>query len=118
MPKNDDLMRVNDVIARFCQDVVSEPLCFFSEADLQGILFAKLLMEFPEQIETSCSRGPDSKGKYKTGLVHREYGAGEGRRIDISIFDPKDVANIDEAGLKTGGEYIKPRFAIELGTEK
>ena len=118
MSENADLKRVNGVIARFCQDVIAEPLCFFSEADLQGMLFAKLSMEFPEQIETSCSRGPDSKGKHKTGLVHREYGAGGGRRIDISVFDPKDVARIDEAGLKTAGKYIKPRFAIELGTEK
>ncbi len=118
MSENPDLKRVNDVIARFCQDVIAEPLCFFSEADLQGMLFARLSMEFPEQIETSCSRGPDSKGKYKTGLVHREYGAGGGRRIDISVFDPEDVARIDEAGLKTAGSYMKPRFAIELGTEK
>ncbi len=118
MSESADLKRVNGVIARFCHDVVAEPLCFFSEADLQGMLFAKLSMEFPEQIETSCSRGPDSKGKYKTGLVHREYGAGGGRRIDISVFDPVDVARIDEAGLKKAGKYIKPRFAIELGTEK
>jgi hypothetical protein len=76
MSESTDLKRVNCVIARFCHDVVAEPLCFFSEADLQGMLFAKLSMEFPDQIETSCSRGPDSKGKYKTGLVHREYGAG------------------------------------------
>ena len=118
MPENAYLKRVNAVIASFCQDVVAEPLCFFSEADLQGILFAKLSMVFPEQIETSCSRGQDSKGKYKTGLVHREYGAGGGRRIDISVFDPKDVTRIDEATLKIAGKYIKPRFAIELGTEK
>ena len=87
-----DLKRVNGVIAQFCHDVVAEPLCFFSEADLQGMLFAKLTKEFPEQIETSYARGPDSKGKYRTGLVHREYGAGGGRRIDISVFDPNDVA--------------------------
>ncbi|WAC07805.1 MAG: hypothetical protein OS130_00970 [Thermodesulfobacteriota bacterium] len=118
MCESADLKRVNGVIARFCHDVVAEPLCFFSEADLQSMLFAKLSMEFPEQIETSCSRGPDSKGKYKAGLVHREYGAGGGRRIDISVFDPDDVARIDEVTLKTAGKYIKPRFAIELGTEK
>jgi hypothetical protein len=113
-----DLERVNGVIAQFCHDVVSEPLCFFSEADLQGMLFTKLTMEFPEQIETSYARGPDSKGKYRTGLVHREYGAGGGRRIDISMFDPNDVSRIDEPNLKIAGKYIKPRFAIELGTEK
>jgi len=118
MLKDNALERVNLIIARFCQDVAAEPLCFFSEADLQALLFANLSMEFPEQVETSCSRGPDSKGKYKTGLVHREYGAGGGRRIDISVFDPKDVARIDEASLKAAGKYIKPRFAIELGTEK
>jgi len=118
MLESTELKRMNSIIASFCHDVVAEPLCFFSEADLQCMLFARLLKEFPEQVETSCLRGPDSKKKYKTGLVHREYGAGGRRRIDVSVFDPEDVACINEAGLKIDGKYIKPRFAIELGTEK
>jgi hypothetical protein len=118
MPVDVDLKRLNVIIAQFCHDVVVEPLCFFSEADLQGMLFTKLSMEFPHQLETSYARGPDSKRKYKTGLVHREYGAGGGRRIDISVFHRSDVSRIDEPNLKIAGKYIKPRFAIELGTEK
>jgi len=110
--------RLNRVIARFCSEVAAEPLSFFSEADLQGMLYAKLIAEFPEQAGTSYARGPNSKGKYATGLVHREYGAGGGRRIDISLFDPKDIATIDGPNLMAGKRYIKPRFAIELGTEK
>lgn len=118
MVKRVELTCINSVIARFCHDVVAEPLCFFSEADLQGILFTNLLKEYPELVETSFSRGPGSKGKYKTGLVHREYGAGRGRRIDISIFNPDDIARIKDASLKIAGKYIKPSFAIEIGTEK
>ena len=110
--------RLNRVIARFCSDVAAEPLSFFSEADLQGMLYAKLIAEFSDQARTSYARGPNSKGKYTTGLVHREYGAGGGRRIDISLFDAESIATIDDANLMVGKRYLKPRFAIELGTEK
>jgi len=110
--------RLKRVLARFCDDVAAEPLSFFSEADLQGMLYAKLIAEFPDQASTSYARGPNSKGKYTTGLVHREYGAGGGRRIDISLFDPEAIATIDGPNLMAGRRYLKPRFAIELGTEK
>lgn len=113
-----DLRRMNEVIADFCAEVVLEPLCYFSEADLQGILFQKLTRAFPAQVETSYSRGPDSKGKYRTGLVHREYGATGGRRTDISVFAPDDLAAVDSPRLMVRGQYIVPRFAVELGTEK
>jgi hypothetical protein len=111
-----DLM--NHVVADFCAAVVTEPLCYFSEADLQGLLFVKLTEAFPKQFETSYSRGPGSKEMYRTGIVHREYGAEEGRRTDISVFSPEDVAKIDSPNLTIGRRYIYPRFAIELGTEK
>ena len=109
---------LNLVIARFCSEVAAEPMSFFSEADLQGVLFAKLIAEFPDQVETSYARGPHSKGKYKTGLIHLEYGAGGGRRVDLSLFDPEAIGTIDGPNLKVGKRYLKPRFAIELGTEK
>ena len=110
--------RVDCVVADFCEAVISEPLCFFSEADLQGFLFMRLIEAFPDQVKTSYGRGPGSKGMYQTGIVHREYGAGNGQRIDISVFSPKDVTAIDNPNLTIGGDYIIPRFAIELGTEK
>jgi len=113
-----DRLRLDGVIADFCRAVVAEPLCYFSEADLQGMLYARMVSAFPAQVETSCNRGPDSKGCYRTGVVHREYGAGGSRRIDIALFSEKDVAAISGPNLKLGSTYMKPRFAIELGTEK
>ena len=113
-----DLDRMNHIIAKFCAQVVREPLVYFSEADLQGLLFAKTVAAFPRQFETKVERGPGSIGKYRTGLVHREYGAGAGRRTDISVFSRESIQAIDRPTLKIGGEYMLPRFAIELGTEK
>ena len=110
--------RLNRVISRFCANVATEPLSFFSEADLQGMLYSKLVTEFPDSANTAYKRGPGSQGTYATGLVHREYGAGKNRRIDITLFDPEVIATIDNPHLKTGRKYLKPRFAVELGTEK
>jgi len=118
IPHASDLQRLNVIIADFCHDVVIEPLCFFSEADLQSMLFARLLGEFATLVGTAITRGPGSKGTYRTGLVHREYGAGKGRRIDISIFAAEDIARIDDPQLTAGNKYLEPRFVIELGTEK
>jgi len=112
------LEQLNHVIADFCCGVVDEPLCFFSEADLQSLLFAQLQKNFPDNFETSVSRGANSKGKYRTGLIHREYGVGGKQRMDIIIFSQDDVSRIDSPNLKMGKKYLTPRFGIELGTEK
>jgi hypothetical protein len=113
-----ELSRLDRVIADFCVAVVAEPLCYFSEADLQGMLYARMIKEFPLQVETSCSRGPDSKGCYRTGMVHREYGAGGARRIDISVLAEADLREVDGPDLRVRKKYMRPRFAVELGTEK
>lgn len=113
-----DVGLIDEIIAQFCADVIAEPLCFFNEGDLQGFLFAKLMDQFQKPIETSVGRGPSSKGRYKTGLVHREYGIGARHRMDIVIFSPEDVSKIDSPDLKIKGDYIIPSYGIELGTEK
>jgi hypothetical protein len=65
-----ELDRMNRLVADFCAEVVTEPLCYFSEADLQGLLYARLIEAFPDRIETSYSRGTaKSKGRYRTGIV-------------------------------------------------
>jgi hypothetical protein len=109
---------IDKIIAQFCGEVIAEPLCFFNEGDLQGFLFAKLVDHFQEPIETSVRRGPSSKGSYKTGLVHREYGVGARHRMDIVIFSADDVRKITSPTLRVGKKYLTPRFGIELGTEK
>lgn len=113
-----DVELIDEIIAQFCAEVIAEPLCFFNEGDLQGFLFAKLAAHFQKPIETSVRRGPSSKGRYKTGLVHREYGIGARHRMDIVIFSLDDVRKINMPTLKVGKKYLMPRFGIELGTEK
>lgn len=109
---------IEKAIAEFCFEVASEPLTFFSEADLQCLLFAKLLGRFPQLEETSLSRGPNAKGKYRTQKVHREYGIEDRKRGDIVIFSKEEVNKIDSPGLTINKKYIKPSYSIELGTEK
>ena len=68
---------------------------------------------------TDIERGKGSEGKYKTSLLHREYGGGDGTRIDVVVFDPADVRKINNVNLrKTKTTYLKPAYAFELGTEK
>lgn len=109
---------MNEAVARFCHESIKEPLCFFSEADLQGMLYARLCETFPGTFDTEVRRGPNSEGMYRTGRVHREYGAEEGKRTDISVFSIADIGKISDPNLKAAGEYLKPLFAVELGTEK
>jgi hypothetical protein len=113
-----DLRAMNEIIARFCADVVLEPLSYFSEADLQSLLFMRLATTFPKSHETSVLRGPGSKGRYRTSRVHREYGAGDNRRLDLCVFSQTDVESIDRPTLMAKGKYLSPEFAVEIGTEK
>ena len=67
---------------------------------------------------TSVNKGKGSKTTYRTSLVHREYGGGQGTRIDLVIFDKNDVKKINSPTLTINGNYLSPKFAIEIGTEK
>ena len=113
--------QIDEAVAEFCADVVQEPLLYFSEADLQQILTEKLrrIPELARLVDTGLERGKGSNAKYRTSLIHREYGAGESRRWDIAILDPKDVAQVERTNLDLGPQkYLPPVFAFELGTEK
>src|ERR1700676_1231428 len=114
MPSLDE---INDIVAEICADTVKEPLTFFNEADLQVRLSSMLRAKYERRIQTKVNRGAKSKGKYATGLVHNEYGAEKGRRIDIVVFSDKQAKTIDNYRLQCKGKYLKPQFAIELGTE-
>jgi hypothetical protein len=115
--KKDD---INNAIAETCIEIIQEPLLYFSEADIQQLLTEKLkkIKALKKTYPTSIHRGKNSKGIYKTSLLHREYGGGVGTRIDIVIFSENDVKQIDNPNLKKGKNYIYPEFAFELGTEK
>jgi hypothetical protein len=111
---------IDNAIADVCAQIIYEPMLYFSEADVQQMLVNTLkdVDSLIATVATSIPRGQGSKGKYRTQLVHREYGAGEGRRVDVVIFDPDDAAKINNTNLTIGRTYLKPLFAFEVGTEK
>ena len=115
-----DKRAIDSVIADICIQIIQEPLLYFSEADVQQML-VKTLDEVDALrvlVKTSVQRGQGSKGVYHTKLVHREYGGGEGRRVDVVIFDPADAAKINSTNLMIGRTYLTPLYAFEIGTEK
>lgn len=111
---------IDSAITETCIKSIREPLLYFSEADIQQLLVEELKKNkaLKQTYPTLIHRGRDSKGIYKTTLLHREYGGGGGTRIDIVIFSENDVKKIDDINLKIAKKYITPEFAFELGTEK
>jgi len=118
--KNQLKHQIDRTIAELCADIAREPMLHFSEADIQQMLVERLrqIKGLDTDVDTARRRAKDSKAVYKTRLVHREYGDGEGGRIDVVVFDPEDAAKIDNANLQIGDDYLVPDFAVELGTEK
>jgi hypothetical protein len=115
---------VDCAIVKTCIELIKEPLLYFSEADIQQRLVELLRNEelknnrpFNDLYPTKVLTGPEAV-PYETYLIHREYGGGEGTRVDVVIFHPSDVEEIDDSNLQRNGEYLDPLFAIELGTEK
>jgi len=111
---------IDGAIANAFIDIIKEPLNYFSEADIQQLLTEELrtISELAKKYLTSVPKGENAKSKYSTSLLHREYGAGGGRRFDIVILDDDDVAKITDINLTIDKEYLPPTFAFELGTEK
>ena len=121
---------INNVIADTCIEVIREPLIYFSEADIQQLLVENLKERITKlkkisknkrqekTYSTNIHRGKDSQSFYETPLLHREYGGGGGRRIDIVIFSENDVKKINDPNLTISKKYLLPDFAFELGTEK
>jgi len=111
---------IDKAIAKTCIEIVQEPLLYFSEEDIQQLLAEKLkkIEALKEPYQTLIHKGKNSKSLYKTSLLHREYGGGEGTRIDIVIFSEDDVKKINDPNLTISKKYLDPNFAFELGTEK
>jgi len=113
---------VDEAVIDFCKEVIKEPLLHFSESDLHISLIEKLYEKIPllkkKKYDTDVKRGKNSRTNYKTRLVHTEYGGGEKTRIDIIIFDERDVKKINNPNLKSNNDYLEPYYAFELGTEK
>jgi hypothetical protein len=116
-------MRKDDIdkaIVDTCIKIIQEPLLYFSEADIQQLLAEELrkIKAIKKTYQTLINKGKGSNYLYKTSLLHREYGGGRGRRIDIVIFSEDDVKKINDPNLTIGKKYLKPDFTFELGTEK
>ena len=115
---------INQILFQFCHEVINEPLCFFSEADLQAMLYKKLYSKFSEPITTNYNKGPNSKSKYTTYQVHREYGVRDRpkERMDLVIFSEEDISKINTPNLtikqNNQDEYLIPEVGVELGTHK
>lgn len=113
--------QIDEAVADVCADIIQEPLLYFSEADVQQLLAERLreVSGLKRLAKTNVPKGTDSKSKYSTSLVHREYGAGGRRRLDIVVFNRRDVEGINTTNLDVSKEgYLEPQFAFELGTEK
>ena len=111
---------IDQAITSVCIRIIKEPLSYFSEADVQQMLVEELrkIKPISKTYPTSVQKGKGAKSTYRTSLLHREYGGGGGKRIDVVIFDPDDVKAIDDVNLKSNNQYLKPVYAFELGTEK
>ena len=111
---------IENAITEFCVEVVQNPMIYFSEADLQQLLVdrLRLVKRLGKLYPTAVLRGKGAKTKYRTSLVHREYGAKQGKRIDVAVFSKTDVARINSPNLTIGKKYLTPEFGFELGTEK
>ncbi|MFQ5329734.1 MAG: hypothetical protein ACE5D4_07085 [Thermodesulfobacteriota bacterium] len=112
--------QIEKAIVKTCIQIIKEPLIYFSEADVQQLL-AENLRATPvlqRLYPTSVKKGKNSKARFTTSLIHREYGGGSGRRIDIVIFREEDVKDINDVNLTCNKKYLTPEYAFELGTEK
>jgi hypothetical protein len=116
--------QINQILFQFCHDVINEPLCFFSEADLQAMLYKELNSKFSKPITTNYNKGPNSKEKYQTYQVHREYGVKDKpyARMDLVIFSEASISKINNPNLtikqNNKEEYLVPEVGIEMGTHK
>ena len=141
--KKEDSMKINEEeeiygkIAEVVHLICNNPAVYFSETDIH-VLMMKALMEIDRfnpfadwkkgLRPTNCTIGKKSKKaedpskeRYRTMLVHREYGnnKGTGERSDIVVFDEKDIKFIDHPrDLKRKGKYLEPKYTFEFGTEK
>ena len=138
-------------IAKVVHYVCNNPFIYVSETDLHALMINELfkipcLNPFKRLYRTNRTIGVSKKTqkpsetKYKTMLVHKEYGHNYRRweRSDVVIFDKKSCEDIDsiklvseknrasdfcrggtefKKGPRGRGQYLNPRFIFEFGAE-
>ena len=83
---------IADKIADLIKYICDNPLIHFSEHDLHVLLMAKLF----EIDDLNPFEGlHETKHKFKTMLVHREYGRGGRHRSDICIFNEDSIKDFN-----------------------
>ncbi len=107
-----------EAITRVIETINQTPFIFNSESDIQGLIYSELLKEYDTKHKLGLF---DCNGKeYLTNLVHQEYFAGEGGRIDIVVFDKDEISKIDTNWLvfkspeKKGYSSVRLQDAIEI----
>ena len=115
-----NLNEINDLVIEFIVEVINNPLIFFSEYDLQSILFSKLYNKYSKKIPTSYQKGNNSKTCYTTIQIHREYGLNNdpNSRMDLVFLDKEEIKKINTANLTIDKKYVEPIIGFELGTHK
>jgi len=119
---------INNVLSEEISFICKNPLVFVSETDIHAMIYRKLrgIQSLNLLYDTNCTIGRNYKGlpsnnKYKTYLVHKEYGINgmSKSRCDLVILNPDNIRNIDDPiNLKTKNGWIKPDYMFEFGTEK
>jgi hypothetical protein len=126
--------QIDEKLVDFLVFVCQNPLIFVSETDLHVILIREL-MKIDELnpnsnsglYDTGCTIGQNRKTtsstlRYKTTLIHKEYGMGGKSRGDIVILSEEDVHKIkDPINLKIdpkSNKWLIPEYIFEFGTEK
>jgi hypothetical protein len=127
---------INKKVAKVVHLICNNPAVYFSEMDVH-VLMMKALMDIDcfdpfakwkkglkitsRSIGVDKNKKEESPDTYRTMLIHKEYGhrSKPKAKSDIVIFDELDVKSIDDPiNLKSDGEYLKPKYIFEFGTEK
>lgn len=119
--------QINEQLVDSLNFICLNPRVFVSELDIHQIVMNNLMQikELNNLYETNCTigtaKGGESPEKYKTMLIHKEYGHASLRysRSDIVILNPAEIKTIDHpTDLKQGNHWLKPDYIFEFGTEK
>lgn len=114
-------MSIEDAIRKIIEEINNEPYIFRNEKDIHAMLYNELLKSY-------LGLFPIDIDGYKTRLVHCEYFWGKDKnnrhnkkRIDLVVFDEKDVRNINNNWLTKGTindyEIVDITDAIEVKVE-
>jgi hypothetical protein len=121
---------IDKAVAETVYHVCTNPLAIVSETDIHMLLAHRLMqiksLSPTDLYATNCTIGRHdshsiSQAKYKTGLLHKEYGISgmPNSRIDIVVLNRNEVSDIDQPlSLKYKKKWLRPEYAFELGTEK